>query len=387
MAKDNFLPRLRPTQALVHDAVDATTWLVDAGHESTARAVVGSLDLVGLGAPARAVDGVRRLITRGVLGSVRLVNRGVEGASNLVLDHVEVPEAPTVPQRSDALVSPVGAVDQLVGVLNGAVGDHLAEAGNGLDLGLRLRHADRWLGADAVPGARMVVFVHGLCTTELSWSLEAEKTLGRPELNYGSLLEERGFTSVFARYNTGRPVADNGTALAGALARLVDANPQLEQLVLVGHSMGGLVSRAATAIGGPWLDHLSHVVCLGSPHEGAPLARFGHAAAEVLETIDLPATQVIGRIVANRSAGIHDLRHRDLPATGDLLPGVRYLFLAATVAGDHPVSRWFGDGLVPVYSASGPDAPGVEVVELEGLAHHQLQAHPDVYAALETFLA
>jgi len=387
MAKKHVLPRLRPTQALIHDAVDATTYLVDAGHESTARSVVGALKIAGLGTPAKAIDGVRRFMTRGILGSVRLVNRGVEGASNLALESVEVPEAPTVPQRSDALVSPVGAVDQLVGVLNGAVGDHLASSDNGLDLGLRLRHGDQWIYGDPVPGERAVVLVHGLCTTELSWSLEAESTLGAADRHYGALLEENhGYTPIYARYNTGRPIADNGFLLADALDRLVEGNPQLTELVLIGHSMGGLVSRAATQQGA-FVERLRAVICLGSPHAGAPLARFGHAAAEVLETIDLPATQVIGKIVASRSAGIHDLRHRDLEATGPLLDGVRYLFVAGSVAGgpEDPGVSWFGDGLVPVTSASGPEGADVTVRHLSGLAHHQLQAHSQVWELLDAF--
>lgn len=401
----HFLSRLRPAQALVHDAVDATTYLVDQGHESTARAVVGAVSLVpGLAAPARAVDGVRRFFTRGVLGTIRGVNRTVEGVSGIALDQTtlgDTPE-PTVPLRSDAIVTPEGAMDQLVGALNGAVGDHLADSDNGLDLGLRLRHGAHWLDLDAdalerdidAPTGRVVVLVHGLCTTELSWSLYADEALGAADANYGELLrQELGFTPVYARYNTGRTVEDSGHDLADALEALVANWPvPVEELVVIGHSMGGLVARAATSAARTrelkWSDDLKAMICLGSPHDGAPLARFGHAAAEIFQTIDLPATQIIGTLIANRSAGVHDLRHRGLEATGPLLRHVRYLFVAGTLSESPDLfgTSWLGDLLVPVESATAPEGRHVTIRHFGGVAHHRLQAHAGVYGAIREHL-
>jgi len=393
-------PRLRPTKALIHDAVDATTYLISEGHESTARLVVGALSLVpSLRTPARAADGARRLITGGVLGSVRAVNRLVEVVSDVALDvsPLEAGPEPAVPMRSDALVSPVGAIDQLVGVVNGVVGDHLADVGNGLDLGMRLRHDDRWLqlgesdGTVDAPGAgrRLVVLVHGLATTELSWSLDAEAALGDAGLNYGVMLqEELGLTPLFLRYNTGLTVEENGQRFAALLEALVAAWPEpVEELLLVGHSMGGLVIRAAThagrAAGHRWVEQLSHIACLGSPHAGAPLARFGQVAADTLQWIEHPASRVIGRILSHRSDGVKDLRQRDLEAVGPLLSGVSYLFVAGALTDpDHPAASVLGDLLVPVESASGPDGSNVTVRRFGGIAHHRLQAHPEVYRAL-----
>jgi len=394
-------PRLRPTKALVHDAVDATTWLINEGHESTARLVVGALSLVpGLREPARVADAVRRVITGGVLGSVRAVNRAVEVASDVALDLSPLEEAPepTLPLRSDALLTAAGAIDQLVGVMNGAVGDHLADSGNGFDLGMRLRFGDRWLSPDAAGlrrgapeiGGRLVVLVHGLATTELSWSLDAETALGDASSNYGALLrEEQELTPLFLRYNTGLTVAENGQRFAAMLEALLEAWPvEVEELVLLGHSMGGLVSRAAThagrAAGHGWLTPLKHVVCLGSPHEGAPLARVGQIAADTLEALEHPATRIIGRILSHRSDGVKDLRSRELEAVGPLLGGVRYLFVAGSLTADpdHPVASILGDMLVPVESASGPAGANVQVRRFGGVAHHRLQVHAGVYRAV-----
>jgi pimeloyl-ACP methyl ester carboxylesterase len=402
--KRHLKARMRPAKALIHDAVDATTWLVSEGHESTARLALGALESAGLGEPARAVDGVRRAITEGVLGSVRAVNRGVEGLSDAALDlsEVEQPPEPAVPLRSDALISVPGAVDQLVGALNGAVGDHLASSKNGLDLGMRLRHRGRWLPRfprpEDLPGAssRAVVLVHGLATTELSWSLEAESALGDAGAHYGGMLEhDLGFTPIYARYNTGLPLAETGRMLAEVLEALIERWPvPLEELVLVGHSMGGLVSRAASRFAvdseQAWVGRLSHMVCLGTPHGGAPLARVGHSAAHILQEIELPATRILGRILSHRSEGVKDLRHVDHRATGPLLDHVRYLFVAGTVGPElpaHPSTDWLGDLLVPVDSATGPEGDRVRIRRFEWVAHHQLQVNAGVYEAIRQRLA
>ena len=364
-----------PLLALVHDAVDATTFIIEEGHESTARSVVGALSMAGLETPVKQVDGVRRVITRGVLGTVRRVNRTVETVGEVVLPEFDV-NPPEVPLRADAVVSPLGAADQLVGVLNGVVGDHLADTRNGFDLGLELRHTE------AVPTSRIVVLVHGLSTTELSWSLQADEAFGDPSANYGTLLQDQGFTPLFVRYNTGRPIADNGAALSRALGQLLLEWPvEVEQIVLIGHSMGGLVSRAATAGAPGWTRHLTDMVCLGSPHAGAPLARLGERATRILRTVDLPATQVLGRILDRRSRGVKDLRQG---VDGPLLPHVRYLLVAGSMTADADAfgTAWLGDGLVPVSSATAPQGQQVTVRHVGGAMHHRLQTHAAVYAVI-----
>ena len=88
--------------------------------------------------------------------------------------------------------------------------------------------------------SRVVVFVHGLMTTEYSWSL------GRREPYGDRLARELGCTPVYVRYNTGRHISENGRSLSELMEELVAAWPvEAEQVALVGHSMGGLVARSA----------------------------------------------------------------------------------------------------------------------------------------------
>ena len=64
------LRRWRGVKSLVHAAVDRTIDLVEEGHESTARGVVGGLSYVpGLGLPLFVANSVRRISTVGALST------------------------------------------------------------------------------------------------------------------------------------------------------------------------------------------------------------------------------------------------------------------------------------------------------------------------------
>jgi pimeloyl-ACP methyl ester carboxylesterase len=417
------LQRWRGLKALVHDTVDRVTELVGEGHESAARTVMKVAGVIEpLAGPARAVDEVRRVATQGILGTIRAVNRAVEVATDAGMDTVAAavgtpPDGPLVPMRSDVMKSWSWAGDAALGAVNGVLGDTLHARENGLDLGMWLRLGDAFLPEDPEAlraalvgvGPRLAVFVHGLATTEWSWCLAAEAYHGDPAACFGALLQrDLGYTPVFARYNTGRHVSENGRLLSLALERVVAAMPEpLEEIVLFGHSMGGLVVRSAcheaSVAGRPWVGLVGRVFCLGSPHHGAPLEKVGHVLTAVLGAIDTPGTRIPASILRGRSAGIKDLRHgalvdedwrgvdvdalrgpeaRDIP----LLPGVRYHFVSATVTADpeHPVGQIIGDLLVRVPSATGErldrEVFPIETRRFGGVLHHELQNHPAVYA-------
>lgn len=315
-----------------------------------------------------------------------------------------------------------------LGVLNGLVGDQLHDAGSAVGLTMTVRRSGRVVDptpdglAEAFPDAsgHPAVFVHGLAETELAWRWPGAGG-DRPAVTYGArLAEDLGVAPVHVRYNTGLPVARNGRLLDELLDALVTGWPvPVEQLTLVGHSMGGLVIRSACHVGAerraPWTAQVGHAVYLGTPHLGAPLARGGHALAELLDR--LPETRPLATALLGLSAGIRDLRHGDLigqtggagadgwlaEAPGGrgpdvpLLAGCRHHAVSATVA-RRPGSRadnTVGDLLVQVSSATGghpeSDRPVGFVVE-EGLslrrAHHfSLLNHPEVYGRLRGWLA
>jgi pimeloyl-ACP methyl ester carboxylesterase len=410
--------RARGLKALVHDAVDFTVDLVEEGHESTARMAMRLLRLAPpLVAPAQLIDDLRRATTALNLDSIRAVNRAIERLTNAGLDAALVaqllPLAETsggapVPMRSDAVGSAGWLSDAAIGALNGIVGDYLHQQGNGLDLGLSLRRGDALHpvdGPDApeIASRSVAVFVHGLAATEWSWCWDAAVYHGDAATSFGTLLErDLGLSALFARYNSGRRVSDNARLLARALERLVEHNPSIEEIVLVGHSMGGLVARCACHLAREerWLGKVTRVVSLGAPHQGAPLAKLGHLVPTILGHIDHPGTRIPAAILARQSAGIRDLRRgvvlddawnrspesaaKEVP----LVDSIAYAFVAATVTRDpaHPLGQLLGDALVRIPSASGTTERsrtfGIETRCFGGIVHHQLQNHPDVYAFL-----
>jgi pimeloyl-ACP methyl ester carboxylesterase len=275
--------------------------------------------------------------------------------------------------------------------------------------------------AAAYPHAsgQLVLFLHGLTETEGAWCYKSEQHHGRPRTSYGTLLEhDLGSTALLLRYNTGLHISDNGRRLADLLDRLVAAWPvPVQDLVLVGHSMGGLVARSALhqAGGGtdsarPWTRLVRDTITLGTPHLGAPLERRTHALAHTLAR--LPETRPLARLLAARSVGIKDLRRgtlveddwsgRDLDAPGPgrhthvpLHDGARHFVVLATLAAD-PTTRTadlLGDLLVPPRSASGDTGdddrlafPPDHVHRLGRLHHFDLLNHPQVYARIRHWL-
>jgi pimeloyl-ACP methyl ester carboxylesterase len=300
--------------------------------------------------------------------------------------------------------TPRGAV--VLGVINGLRGDVLEREDNELHQPMAVRIACQAAApgavADALPhaGERLVVFLHGLFETELSWRFGGGETYGE------RLAREAGFTPIDVRYNSGRHISENGRSLADLLEEVVAAWPvPVEQIAVVGHSMGGLVARSAchqaAERGDAWVRHVRHVVSLGSPHTGAPLEQAVHVAGAALGA--LPETRPFAGFLRRRSAGIRDLRKgslvdedwrdRDPDALRaaackevPLLDDAKHCFVAATVTGDprHPVGRLVGDWLVLEPSASHRAQEALHV----GRAHHlALLNHPVVYEHLREWLA
>ncbi|NML66117.1 hypothetical protein HHL22_12960 [Hymenobacter sp. RP-2-7] len=234
-------------------------------------------------------------------------------------------------------------------VLNGAFGDQLAAQGDARAIALSFRR-----GGQDVPVAELglseerqktVVFVHGLMGDELIWQAGPADAPGGP-LRYGPrLAAEAGVRPLYVRYNSGRHISENGRALSALLTELVETYPQaVGELVLVGHSMGGLVIRSAgyygalgneqsamskeqltnaeenapkelsiadyslPLAGAPWLAHLRTVFLLGVPHEGSYLEQNSAAVERLLRRLDvLPTRLLASEVFARRSNGIKDL--------------------------------------------------------------------------------
>jgi hypothetical protein len=286
-----------------------------------------------------------------------LVYRGVRGVTNLVGSGVDVLVASLTPFLGDS--APGLQREAVVAALNGVVGDHLAATNNPLAIHMALRPPlDGWHD-----GQVLLVMVHGSSASDMQWRWEGH--------DHGvALAMELGFTPLYAHYNSGLHVSDNGAQLAALLEQ--EAGPFREVIVLA-HSMGGLVSRSALQAGAvaghSWRTKVRVLVTLGSPHEGAPLERSGNVFESLLGVT--PWTAPLQALARVRSAGITDLRHGNIveadwrdrdrfergpdPRTPTPLPeDLRCYAVAATGSPEGtPFEDLAGDTLVPVPSALG----------------------------------
>ena len=191
----------------------------------------------------------------------------------------------------------------VVSALNGLVGDHLVYDCNPLALPMLAydRYGNVFKGALS---GRVVILIHGLCMDIHSWHPRNNKSFGE------QIRRQQDCTVLYINYNTGRRISLNGKSLSNLLNDLVINNPNISHLDIIGHSMGGLISRSALFYGKQacfgWVPLTDHLVCLGSPHQGALLERLSFKVIEKVGKI--PFASIFGKLSDLRSAGIIDLR-------------------------------------------------------------------------------
>ena len=345
---------LRGVSQLIINAVAGVTDIVEDMH----RNIATPSSLIGR-APAGRTRGISGLVYR----SVRGVTRGVGTLLDVALSQL-APLLPSQPfsARREALLS----------ALNGVLGDYLLADNNPLAIPMRLRRGGKPVDLDrgalaqrfADCNGRVLVMVHGLCMNDLQWLREGHD-------HGAALADEFDYTALYLNYNSGRHISCNGREFAATLEQLVDSWPvPVTELVIVGHSMGGLITRAAFHYAGQagqrWPTLVPKLVFLGSPHHGAPLERAGNKA-NLLIGIS-PYSAPLTRLGAIRSSGIRDLRfgnlldedwqdvdgdHKHDPRQLVPLPAAVACYAVAATKGKQAGSRLPGDGLVPVHSALG----------------------------------
>ncbi len=300
--------------------------------------------------------------------------------------------------------------------INAAWGDELEQRGNELRIEMGLRNSEGspigLSSADLaanLPSAtpRLVVLVHGLGQTEACWQ---RKGSDGPVGLWDRLAADQSVTPVLVRYNSGKHVSENGAELARLLEQLWGCWPTpIEEIALVGNSMGGLVIRSACHIGQSaqhtWVDSVDKVVTLGSPHLGAPLEKAANVASWGLRVT--PESRPLADFLDSRSVGIKDLRFGAIVeddwkgaepdallhnTVGNVPPleGADHHFVAAAITSDptHPLGVLFGDLMVRAASGTGRGRrrhiEATDVRLLGGRRHFDLLHDPEV---LEQVLA
>jgi pimeloyl-ACP methyl ester carboxylesterase len=252
-----------------------------------------------------------------------------------------------------------------------------------------------------------VVFVHGLLCRPEAWTPAVNQLLADPEIR-------SRYQFWFYLYPTGLPVWWSAAKLRSELDRYRSTldpqhkNPNLDQIVLVGHSMGGLISSLVVRKGGeelwkqftdtppeklkisaPAKDHLlkivnfeprediRRVVFVATPHQGSQLAM--NPFAEFFSNmVRLPNLFTSGERLVMVNSIRNNLRDlfvapansiRFLRAKSPLLLAILKLPMSKQVTyhsvigdqgkGDTPHSS---DGVVPYWSSHLPNAKSEKVV-------------------------
>lgn len=288
-------------------------------------------------------------------------------------------------------------------VLNGVLGDTLAERKSRLAIPMSLIGDSR--------GRKLCILVHGLCDSEETWRFPDD-----PSMSYGSLLQrDFGYTPLYLRYNTGLHISVNGRALAKLMSEMEESSPgAIQELVFIGHSMGGLVVRSAChygqEAGANWARRVKKVFFLGSPHLGTDFERLGNLTSVILGMIPNPVTWGLANLGNRRSAGIKDLRFgyivdedwkdqdpdalwRDNRHSVPLLENAEHYLIGGSVAkeAENFFTRYFGDGLVASHSASGTSRRKKKSIPfpegafqlVKGVSHSSLARHPKVYELIK----
>lgn len=368
---------------------------------------------------------MHRAISQGVFRWMGPIGKPAKRANDVVTDRVYAIVRTSLHHAATVAVAvagrPNGDMDappstsgRAQAIAHGVVSDELLAAAPELDMEVTLRRQgvevvpDRSALAAAYPQAtgRVVVFVHGLVDTEMVWSGGPPSGTGLP-----GIVAELGGTPVLVRYGTGRSVGRNGTDLGRLIERIVATWPvEVTDLLLVGHSMGGLVIRSAMDAfpGDDWTALVNDVVYLGTPHTGSWLEKVANVGSWSLRHSSV-YTAPLGALLDNRSRGIKDLRFGMLRDDGwngtvidallsGLVPndpwpvGVHHHLVVGRLrpSDRHPLTLAFGDALVRRRSAAGlgRDAQAmasVEVVPVDA-RHRRLTHAPEVVALLRRIL-
>ena len=278
------------------------------------------------------------------------------------------------------------------------------------------------------PGKIPLIFVHGLLSDPSTWLGLANELRADPEF-------ARRYQVWAFRYPTGRPFLRSAAELRAALYDVLHRNDPfatddaLRQMVIVGHSMGGLIAKLQASHSHDTLwRHAAYVpleciradvqsrrelaemfffephpavrrvVFVATPHRGSPWARrpVGLLASASVRRSPQDVERY-DRIVDANPGAFWPYAERRIPTSVDilrpthpLLEAIRKLPMSPCVAAHSIIGTgkhmWFvgdSDGAVPVASAV---HPGVQSERRVVSRHMGIQSHPDTVAEIRCIL-
>lgn len=301
-------------------------------------------------------------IYKGIKLSTKIASASIDNSLGFINQHIGI--TPSFNDKNDYL-----------SILNGIIGDHLQKTDNSLAIPMHLKVSDKLLTLETNelkkiipnPKNKILLMVHGLCMNDSKWTRENH--------NHGSkIAEELEYDVVYLNYNSGLHISTNGQKLNNTLESLVALWPvSIKEISIIGHSMGGLVSRSAIHYGqiekNSWVKRIKNIAFLGTPHLGAPLEKLGNHVNHILDSFMI--TKPIAKLAKLRSDGIKDLRYGNIvdedwkkkensqqkaneKTIVQLPKNINCFSIAANISKENNLkTRLVGDGLVQISSALG----------------------------------
>ncbi len=244
-----------------------------------------------------------------------------------------------------------------------------------------------------VKGKVPIVFIHGMLGTPANWSFMIDRLSADRSIGERFQLLTFGYNSLQSIPESGRELRD---ALVEARRRCdpEGRDDSFDRVVLVGHSLGGLVAKAAAArafgprpaadgppSGTPPMVRVGRIIFIATPHRGSA------PDSGVVRSVGACLTRVVSpSMFARKAAGVEnalwpptsidevtwdhsllkDLEHARADA------GVPCHSIIAAL--NDPSAKGATDGIVPVASARLGGARSEVVVR----THHLCLKHPDV---------
>ena len=272
------------------------------------------------------------------------------------------------------------------------------------------------------PGKTVVLVIHGLKDSQATWTPMINKLRGDPVIR-------KHYQFWFYSYPTGYPFPYSAAILREELDAVEKRFPKMKPMVVIGHSMGGCISRLLLTDSGNklWMDifgrppdevplsprareyfqeelffrhrpEIGRVIFIASPLRGSNLAKglIGSLAAMIIReaSISTQASQEMVRLTAIENAELKPMRRSN--SVDSLSPKSRFLNAMNTIPmtpgipyntiigdrgrGDSPNSS---DGVVPYWSSHMNGAESECIVPSRHGAHQNPQAIAEVLRILK----
>ena len=278
------------------------------------------------------------------------------------------------------------------------------------------------------PGKIPIIFVHGLLSDRLTW-LDLIN-----DLRHSAWISEH-FQIWLYQYPTGQPFIISAAAMRNTLRDAVQEfdphgkDPAISEMVLIGHSMGGLVSKLliTSSQDDLWesvaslpidkvkiapekrlrvesifffepLPFVKRVIFIGTPHQGSKIADswVGVLGSSLVHRSRERTRET--KTVLHDNPGVFKNLEKHLPTSVDLLRPENPILLASyplpvnpavtlhTIIGTgHPLRDGTdADGVVPVESARHPQTASESLIQSN---HTGLPDHPDTTKEVARILA